>query len=931
MSLLSMFPSALFGTSFEARSHDITGVSQVLDSPNALEYRLTSHFITENFGMRKIKDFDKTKQQDEEEIPVWHLKARMKKLFNDTEALGQRLAHIPNDEQYALGAKLTECEHRVDENVNLQKLTKNLIPVDLLRELQFLNRDNNSILKAISRMITKGGDIAMTALVAKCSDNLDVIKKRRAFVKTLITNPVLLNKLQDQLETIKKSEPLLFSNYRELNREQLKAFVKGGITKSIVKHLSNDSHKWEQRATNFELVGKPALLGVINIVVSFASFLNLISTYFEFRNSLIFFNLRQDPPMSQLGATIKTSVEILDKVPWFLFGDVVKQFKRPFDFLIDSNAWETFFEKDLKTNNKFSAPLEKFKNQWKAKQPSMLTPQYFLKCNPKNYIKQGEKIWSKSSNPLSGILNILNPFMYNYRKKSMHEKLQKSYETHYDKTKPGTSTKNNFFENNDNNKATLKDLLGTKVKEVLEKRGYKTDESIKLSNLYEATKTYLGDTHKDKREKVLYNRLAVIGLVAFLTIYVAPMIEVNMKNYLNNYLALKNLFNSVQAPYNTYSAAKNMHALLADNPDTADLYPTFIPSTSKKWLSFLELVQSDTFHSSFGVGGMLLKDHGKVVQAYNFLMQSQDEIGELIRFYGEIDAYVSMARLVQEFEDSSNNQGTPIRYSFVEFVEKSKYPRFEAVHYWNPIFAPQRAIPNIINIGEKGKARNIMVTGANAGGKSGNIKAILTNIILAQTFGVAPSENLIMTPFSFIQATLKSNDDTANNKSRFQVEALDMARVMQRVLELPKEKFCAIFSDELFAGTEVEPAISLTRRICLSIADMNNVMYILATHYKELTKLEPITNGIFKNYKVEVIKLPDGSLHRPYKLIEGIGGTNIAFDVFLEQLGELGMKKGFLYDMVQKAKDDQTTFELSNPTKTLGNQACFTNRKLEEC
>ena len=923
-----MFPTAISSTSFESGTHKITGVSQLLDSPNALEYRLTSHFITENFGVMKLENFNKDKHADEEEIPVWHFKSRMKKLFSDTEALGEKLAHIPDAEQYALAAKLTECEHKAGENVDVQKLTKTLVPIDLLRELQFLNRDNNSILKAISRMTTNGGDIAMTALVAKCNDNLDVIKKRRSFVKTLIENPVLLNKLQDHLETIKKSEPLLFSNYRQFNREQLKAFVKGGITKSIVKYFSNGSHKWEQRATNFELVGKPALLGAINIVVSLASLLNLFSTYFEFKNSLIFLNFRQDPPMSQLGATIKTSVEILDKVPWFLFGDIVKQFKRPFDFLIDSNAWETFFEKDLQTDTKFKVPLQQLKTQWAAKQPSMFLPHHYLKCDPNNYIKQGGKIWNKSSNPLSGILNVLNPLMYNYRKKSLHEKLHKWYEAHYN-DKSGKNP--NFFKTNDADKAALDTLLGQKVKDVLQKRGYQTKSNVQLSNLYEATKTYLGDTHKDKREKVLYNRLAVIGLLVFLTIYMAPMIEMNMKNYLNNYLALKNLFNSVQAPYNTYNAAKNMHSLLAENPKTADLYPTFIPSTSKNWLSFLELVQSNTFHSSFGVGGMLFKDHGKVVQAYNFLMQSQDEIGELIRFYGEIDAYVSMAKLVQEFEDSSNNQGAPTRYSFVEFVEKSKYPRFEAVHYWNPIFAAQRAIPNIINIGENGKARNIMVTGANAGGKSGNIKAILTNIILAQTFGIAPSENLIMTPFSFIQATLKSNDDTANNKSRFQVEALDMARVMQRVLELPKDKFCAIFSDELFAGTEVEPAISLTRRICLSIAEMNNVMYILATHYKELTKLETITNGVFKNYKVEVIKLPDGSLHRPYKLIEGIGGTNIAFDVFLEQLGELGMKKGFLYDMVQKAKDDQTTFELSNPTKTLGNQAFFTNRKLEEC
>ena len=149
---------------------------------------------------------------------------------------------------------------------------------------------------------------------------------------------------------------------------------------------------------------------------------------------------------------------------------------------------------------------------------------------------------------------------------------------------------------------------------------------------------------------------------------------------------------------------------------------------------------------------------------------------------------------------------------------------------------------------------------------------------------------------------------------------------MQRVIALPKDKFCAIFSDELFAGTEVEPAIALTRRICLSVAGMDNVMYILATHYKDLTKLELMTEGVFKNFKVRDIKLPDGTLHRPYKLIEGIGGTNIAFDVFIEQLGELGIKEGYLHEMVRQAKSDQTMQELLNPHKTLGIEASFTNR-----
>jgi len=866
------------------------GVSTVLDSPEPLAFRQVTKFITENFGVLKLDDFDRIKASSDEQIPLWNIRARFKQSALETEILAEKLAHTPDPEQYALAAKLTEYESGFD-SLNPQKPQKEIVSVDLLRELQFLNGENNSILKSISHLTTKGGEIAMTALVAKCNDNLDVIKERRNFIKTLIQNPALLNKLQDQLEIIKTSEPLLFSNYRQFKRDRLNAFVKGGMIKAVFKQLWPNSYRAERAATNTELVWKPMLSIAASGVFSAFSLWDLCLTWWSFKD---------EHGLSSIGSTIKNAID--NGKRW---GKGLHLPHQALHSYLNKWSWNDFMEEKVLQNDSLK--------------------DYTQAALQQHTTTQEQKWWFKRT-----------PFL---------EQMRDDFIAKYT-VAPGSSSSSNHFHTHDADMRIVFELIrnlrgkhlsninlpdlqprDTSSKSPLESSAKSlNDKYVNLdgwfkTNATELVKQHYGITHENR----VYNIFAIFAVLGMLVVML-PQMEMGYKSYMDNYLDLKNLFNSVQAPHAVYKAGKQIHKLLADTKATSHLYPNFIPSTSKEWLSFLELVQSDTFASSFGPGGMPFKDHGKVVQAYHLLMQSQEEIGELIRFYGELDAYVSMAKLVQEFEDANNNEGAPTRYSFVEFEENSDYPRFEAIHYWNPMFSAKRAVPNHMNIGEDGKARGIIVTGANAGGKSGNIKAILTSIILAQTFGIASAERLKMTVFSFIQATLKSNDDTANNKSRFQVEALDMARVMQRVISLPKDKFCAIFSDELFAGTEVEPAIALTRRICLSIAGMDNVMYILATHYKDLTKLELMTDGIFKNFKVEVIKLPDGTLHRPYKLIEGIGGTNIAFDVFIEQLGELGMKEGYLHNMVKQAKEDQTIQELLNPLQTLGIEAGFTNR-----
>ena len=895
---LSCFPAGSTRGLHLTETHEHKGVSKLLDSPEPHAFKEVSSFILENFGVLQLDNLDQVNQEEKvDEFPWWNLKARMKKASAETARLAAKLAETPHAEQYAIASKLTEQEAKTNnENQEPQK-TSNIVSVDLLRELQFLNGHNRSILSAISRASTKGGEIATVALVAKSSDNIPVIKARRDFITYLINNNDVLQALKEKLEVIKAAEPLLFSNYRPFKQERLKAIVQGGLIKEFTKKVFK-SHEMEQFATQTELVYKP--LGSF-LISSIAAGYGLID----------------------LAIALKSNGQTLSKTGGYIkdfFIDPLAAFKitLPQNTIAQAATkagWKKFLEQELPKVTRSPAPAPKnFKDELSAAQQ--------LHQNT----ERAKWFWNRTN--------------------FWHSTIRPHFEGHYFNE---TSTNRAIFSAVDPTRTLFDAHLQTEAVNhapvlsleqfdsqanrpagIITPSASAPSSGISQKNRADWRRTqtakHIDIKYSSQERNKIYNKLAILGLAGGAA-FIIPQIEMSMKALTENYLDLKNLFDSVHAPYKIYQAAREMHLLLANTQETMNLYPTCVASRAQPWLNFLKLAQSKTFETSFSMFTMPLKDHGKVVQAYQFLTHSQAEIGELIRFYGEIDAYVSMALLLKEFEGTMNNQGTPVRYSAVDFIENSQYPRFEAYHYWNPIFNTTSVVPNEINLGEHGLARNAIVTGANAGGKSGNLKAILTNIILAQTFGIAPSERLKMTVFSNILATLKSNDDAANNKSRFQVEALEMAKVMQIILLTPKNKFTAVFSDELFAGTEVEPAIALSRRLCLSIAGMDNVMYLLATHYKELTKLEVLTNGIFKNLKVEVIKLPDGKLLLPYKLLPGIGGTNIAFDVFIEQLGEIGMKDDYLYDLVMQAKQDQKNFEINNPIKTLGPEGGFTNRK----
>jgi hypothetical protein len=294
----------------------------------------------------------------------------------------------------------------------------------------------------------------------------------------------------------------------------------------------------------------------------------------------------------------------------------------------------------------------------------------------------------------------------------------------------------------------------------------------------------------------------------------------------------------------------------------------------------------------------------KNFELFYTLRNNFQKLASIVMTLGEIDAYFSMGMLYHKHKAVRNKNDERITYSFAKLLKNNPVPSLTSEGFWNPIIDTKIVQTSDLSLGGS-EARSGIITGPNAGGKSMNLRSLLINIMFAQSYGLASARKLSLAPFSLIIAQLKSIDDTASDKSRFKLEAMSIREMLRKVRMLPEEQFAFVVTDELFTGTEIQPAIDLSMAMGKIIASMPNVIYLLATHYTQLTELERQTNSVFKNYCVTVLKA-DGSLVYPYKLLRGIGEENVALDIFLEQMKHHDMEDDELYKLLRELRKDHT-------------------------
>jgi len=324
----------------------------------------------------------------------------------------------------------------------------------------------------------------------------------------------------------------------------------------------------------------------------------------------------------------------------------------------------------------------------------------------------------------------------------------------------------------------------------------------------------------------------------------------------------------------------NIQKIAEELKSSGKFFQRFLPlkQDDEQAQDFLNLLNKNTFKGQ----PSLFSFNGRVLSAFKRMYEVKDALIGQLKEVGQLDAYLSIAKLYKKHANNIN-----ARYSFAEYIERTDKPCMEITNFWHPMLDPKKVVTNSIELG-KNKCSSVVLTGPNAAGKSKCMEAVTINLILAQSFGIAPSRKIRITPFSLIN-TYKNITDSTGKESLFQAE---MNRAKALLEAIRNNGFSFVIMDEIFTGTNPKEGAAGAYGVAKKVASFKNSIAIIATHYPELTTLEEDTNGLINNYKVSVDRDLNGKIIFHYRLERGVTSQDIA----LELLQDSGFDSDILLD-----------------------------------
>lgn len=161
-------------------------------------------------------------------------------------------------------------------------------------------------------------------------------------------------------------------------------------------------------------------------------------------------------------------------------------------------------------------------------------------------------------------------------------------------------------------------------------------------------------------------------------------------------------------------------------------------------------------------------------------------------------------------------------------------------------------------------AKNIIITGPNAAGKTTYIKSIFTNTILAQSLGIACAKSARIKIVHVIGSFMRISDDLGS-KSLFEAEIQRCNQLIKYAEEISAKKQNALFFfDEPMHSTPPIEGTATTIAVSEYLSKLPGIRLLLTTHYFEVTELEKLYKSDFKNLSMEAIPLPENKFKFPY-------------------------------------------------------------------
>ena len=192
----------------------------------------------------------------------------------------------------------------------------------------------------------------------------------------------------------------------------------------------------------------------------------------------------------------------------------------------------------------------------------------------------------------------------------------------------------------------------------------------------------------------------------------------------------------------------------------------------------------------------------------------------------------------------------------------------------DPLLEEGKRVPFTLTMGPT--EHHVICTGPNRGGKSTFLRAVLTNIVMAQTWGVAFARRCILTPVEWIISSLRL-EDRPGQESLFEREVSVAGDIVGR-LRLRDTRGWVII-DELFHTTNPPDAATASQIFLQQLWNSERATSIVSTHLFVHAATAPSN---VQRLCVESDKDLDGKILYKYKVSSGINTMSSVEELLME-------------------------------------------------
>jgi DNA mismatch repair ATPase MutS len=217
-------------------------------------------------------------------------------------------------------------------------------------------------------------------------------------------------------------------------------------------------------------------------------------------------------------------------------------------------------------------------------------------------------------------------------------------------------------------------------------------------------------------------------------------------------------------------------------------------------------------------------------------------------------------------------------------VEPDAERRMTARSLGHPLLPEDRRVANDVTIGPPGTF--LMVTGSNMSGKSTLLRAIGTNVVLAQAGAPTCAAQFSMRP-ALLATSMRIHDSLADGVSYYLAELKRLKQIVDasRGRQPDSDRILLYLLDEILQGTNTAERQIAVRRVLAHLIT-EGAIGAVSTHDLELATARPLHEACHAVHFRETIQEESGrhQMTFDYKLRDGVATTTNALKL-LEMVG----------------------------------------------